>query len=80
MPKYAIVEFNIDSTIAVVATSWLFDDVKGKTMCHCPPLSQLSRAAEKCLPVDPDWKIYEIRQLYSTGIVVAYQWFNAGLI
>ena len=68
MPKYAIVEFADDSDIAIVATTWLFEDDNGKMFCHCLPLAQLSRAAEKCLPPQQTWKDYECRQLYSTGM------------
>lgn len=68
MPKYAIVEFSAENDIAVVAASWIYEE-NDKTFCHCPPLWQMSRAAEKCLAVQPSWKAYECREIYSTGIV-----------
>ena len=67
MSKYTIVEFSAEKDIAVVSTSWIYDENQ-QTFCRCPPLSQMSRAAEKCLAAQPSWKAYECRQLYSTGI------------
>lgn len=66
MPKYAIVEFDADKDLAVVSSSWMYED-DGKTFCYCPPIAQMSRAAEKCLAVQLSWKAYKCRQLYCTG-------------
>jgi hypothetical protein len=70
MQKYAVVEFVATEDVDIVPTNWIFSE-NGQQLCYWPPFPTLkcSRLVQKCVPADASWTAFEIRQLFSTGLL-----------
>jgi hypothetical protein len=67
---FCVVEFIEDQSTAVVPSGWLLEDLK---TCRWPPVRQMSAVdrmvTKNCAP-DSTWIQYQIRILYTTGLIL----------